>query len=228
MKEHDRLGLHQPRRRQRGLAPSEVLFLLSLPVALAAVIYSGTLSFKEGQRLEVAKSNGQELVKWAETAASANEKGEPSTPQDCSAVAAADKVATSASAAEPAAAGSAVSATPAAPASAAAPSNSSASAPPSTWGKCKQALLAPGGLLAQAKNPFNPEEPVVGVKCERDKPATRGQVVVEKGTSPPAGMSGSVSYGAIEDSEPMVKGLMLKILVCDKGSYPIKVSEVKL
>ena len=155
MKEHDRLGLHQPRRRQRGLAPSEVLFLLSLPVALAAVIYSGTLSFKEGQRLEVAKSNGQELVKWAETAASANEKGEPSTPQDCSAVAAADKVATSASAAEPAAAGSAVSATPAAPASAAAPSNSSASAPPSTWGKCKQALLAPGGLLAQAKNPLD-------------------------------------------------------------------------
>lgn len=68
----------------------------------------------------------------------------------------------------------------------------------------------------------------MGVKCERDKPATRGQVVVEKGTPPPAGMSGSVSYGAIEDSEPMVKGLMLKILVCDKGSYPIKVSEVKL
>ena len=82
--------------------------------------------------------------------------------------------------------------------------------------------------MAQAKNPFNPDEPVVGVKCERDKPATRGLVVVEKGTPPPLGMSGSVSYGAIEDSEPMVKGLMLKILVCDKGSFSIKVSEVKL
>ena len=82
--------------------------------------------------------------------------------------------------------------------------------------------------MADAKNPFNPKESVMGTKCERDKPLTRGQLVVEKGTPPPPGISGSVSYASIEDSEPIVKGLMLKIIVCDKGSYPIKVSEVKL
>ena len=252
MSEHDRLGRAGPGRRQRGWTPSEVLFLLSLPLALAAVIYSGTLSFKEGQRLEVAKANGQGLVSWAEAAASANEKGESFEPHACSTVQPVEKVASdsashsaSAAAAHEAQEGSSAassaessagtaSAAPAAPAASAAvvlaatSAASAASVPAPTWGKCRQALLAKGGPLAEAKNPFNPKESVLGTKCERDKPLTRGQVVVEKGTSPPAGISGSVTYGAIEDSEPMVKGLMLKILVCDKGSYPIKVAEVKL
>ena len=245
MNEHDRLGAAGngsapnnppsqaggPDRRPRRLAPSEVLFLLSLPLALAAVIFSGTLSFKEGQRLEQAKSNGLELVKWAEAAAALHEKGEASEPHACSALPPVAQAAQAASAPAEAAsnpphdtqASRVASAEGSASAAAA-----EASAPPSTWGKCKQALAAKGGPLAEATNPFNPNEPVFGAKCERDKPMTRGQVVIEKGTPPPPGISGSVSYGAIEDTEPMVKGLMLKIVVCDKGSYPIKVSEVKL
>ena len=232
-----------PRGRWAGmgsLAPSEWLFLVSLPLAVVAVIYSGTLSFKEGQRLEGAKSNAMELAKWAEAAGAKHEKGEPTLPAGCSAIAAPAATASTpaasgapaeqaASGAEAHAADSAASAAGAAPAAvSAAPAAPAASAPPSTWAKCKQALASPGGPLAEAVNTFNPKESVLGVKCERDKPLTRGQVVVEKGTSPPPGIPGSVTYAAIEDTEPMVKGLMLKIIVCDKGSYPIKVSEVKL
>ena len=230
-----------------SLAPSEWLFLLSLPLAVAAVIFSGTLSYKEGKRLEGAKSYAMDLQKWAEAAAAQHEKGLASLPEHCSAIApvAAAASATAASASQPvpasesasapaavaaAASESAASAAPAAVAAhtAVAAAVSPASGPASTWAQCKQALTAPGGPLADAQNTFNAKEPVLGVKCERDKPATRGQVVVEKGTSPPPGFPGSVTYAAIEDPEPIVKGLMLKILVCDKGSYPIKVAEVKL
>ena len=230
----------------RGMAPSEWLFLGSLPLAVVAVIYSGTLSFKEGQRLEGAKANAMELAKWAEEAGAKHEKGEPTLPAECSAITApAPTASATAASADPAqqpassaeahapesaasSAGAASSAALPATGAVAAHAASAASAPPSTWAKCKHALVSPGGPLAEAVNTVNPKEPVLGVKCERDKPLTRGQVVVEKGTSPPPGISGSVAYAAIEDSEPMVKGLMLKILVCDKGSYAIKVLEVKL
>lgn len=223
MNEQDRLEIAGPGHSQRGLAPSEVLFLLSLPLALVAVIYSGTLSFKEGQRLEVAKANGQEVVKWAEAAASSLEKGEASVSLLCSAVPPVESA--SAASAAPAASEAQNGST---SSSSADKSAAAASAPAITWGKCRQALVAQGGPLAEAENPFNPKESVLGTKCERDKPMTRGQVVVEKGTPPPPGFPGSVAFGSIEDSEPLVKGLTLKILVCDKGSYPIKVSEVKL
>jgi hypothetical protein len=97
-----------------------------------------------------------------------------------------------------------------------------------TWQACRQALFAQGGPLAGLANPFNAKNTVLGTRCERKSAATRGHVLVEKGTPPPPGMPGSVSWGPLEDKEPIAKGLMLRIQVCDAGGYAIKVAEVTL
>ena len=99
---------------------------------------------------------------------------------------------------------------------------------PATWQACREALFAAGGPFEQLRNPFNEANTVLGTKCERKSAATRGHVLVEKGTAPPAGVSGSTSWGPLEDKEVLAKGLLLRIQVCDAGGYAIKVAEVTL
>lgn len=99
---------------------------------------------------------------------------------------------------------------------------------PPTWQACREALFGAAGPFAKMTNPFNPANTVLGTKCERKSAATRGHVLVEKGTSPPPGVTGNVSWGPLEDKELIAKGLLLRVQVCDAGGYPVKVAEVTL
>lgn len=104
----------------------------------------------------------------------------------------------------------------------------SAERAPPTWQAYREALFGATGPFAKMTNPFNPANTVLGTKCERKSAATRGHVLVEKGTSPPPGVTGSVSWGPLEDKELMAKGLLLRVQVCDAGGYTVKVAEVTL
>ncbi len=81
----------------RGWKVSEVMFLLVLGVALAAVVYCGRFAYREGALLEHAKANAQAVVRWAETHAASQVQSKPVTPSPCGA-------ATAAGASEPVAA----------------------------------------------------------------------------------------------------------------------------
>ena len=93
-----------------------------------------------------------------------------------------------------------------------------------TWEGCRAALIGEKGPLNGAKNPFDAVLPVIGAKCDRADLNTRGLVVVEKGTPAPPAMN----FGPFEDSDTISKDLPLRIMVCDKGAYALKVAEVKL
>ena len=97
-----------------------------------------------------------------------------------------------------------------------------------TWATCREALFTAGGPLSHLSNPFDSTIPVAGNKCERRNRSTRGVVYVQKGTQPPPGVPGGASWSPIEDDEPMARGLLLKIQVCDAGGYTIGIGEVKL
>ena len=97
-----------------------------------------------------------------------------------------------------------------------------------TWEGCQAALLSEKGPLGSAKNPFDAAQPVLGAKCDRSDLSTRGLVVVEKGTPAPPGAPPAISFGPMENGEKLSKDLPLRILVCDKGAYALKVAEVKL
>jgi len=96
----------------------------------------------------------------------------------------------------------------------------------STWSGCRAALIADGGSLSGLRNPFDDRQPLFSRQCDRANPATRGAVVVEKGQAPITGAP--TVYSPIEDSEPLVRGLMLRIIACDKGSFSTRVKELKL
>ena len=96
------------------------------------------------------------------------------------------------------------------------------------WGRCRQALLAEGGPLAQLSNPFNPLNPVLGQRCEKKNPNARGVVTLEKGTPSLPGMPASVSWQPLADEEALVRGMLLRVQACDAGGYALKIAEIKL
>ncbi len=115
------------------------------------------------------------------------------------------------------------------PAPCAAAPGASAEVPvPATWQACREALFAAGGPFEQLRNPFNEANTVLGTKCERKSAATRGHVLVEKGTPPPQGVTGSVTWSPLEGKDALAKGLALRVQVCDAGGYSIRVTEVTL
>ncbi len=97
-----------------------------------------------------------------------------------------------------------------------------------TWATCRESLFTAGGPLSHLSNPFDAVIPVASNKCERRNRATRGVVYIQKGTQPPPGVPGGTSWSPIEDDEPMVRGLMLRVQACDAGGYTINIGEVKL
>lgn len=101
-------------------------------------------------------------------------------------------------------------------------------AEPARWQACREALLGPEGPLATQRNPFNADNTVLGTKCERKSAATRGHVLVDKGTPPPQGVNGSTTFAPLEAQDALAKGTMLRIRVCDAGGYAIRVAEVTL
>ncbi len=99
-------------------------------------------------------------------------------------------------------------------------------AAPATWQACRDALFGPEGPFAQMRNPFNAANTVLGTQCQRKSAATRGHVLVHKGTPPPQGVAGSMFWSPLEEKDALVKGLALRVQVCDAGGYAIKVAEV--
>lgn len=115
-----------------------------------------------------------------------------------------------------------------APAAAKAAPVAAAEPPAPTWKACRDALFAAGGPMAGLANPFNPTNGVIGPKCERKSALTRGVVLVDKGTPTPPGTPAPVVWSPIEEGDAVVKGLMLRIRICDAGGYALAVAEVTL
>ena len=182
-----------------GLVAGDLVFLCLLVLAWAAVGLSGSFAYQQGARLESAKDNGQSFLRWTESLSAHLQKGQPLAPDVCTAAA----VPTSD-----------------------APSTDSADR--LSWALCRQVLLGQGGALSGLVNPFNSQHPVLGAKCERKQPSARGIVVVEKGTPSAPGLPPSTAWAPLPDEEPLQRGLMLRVQVCDGGGYPIRIAEVTL
>jgi hypothetical protein len=100
--------------------------------------------------------------------------------------------------------------------------------PALTWSQCRERVFGEQGPLAGMRNPFSAQASVMTAACERGHYAGRGAVVIEKGTASPPGFPPSVSYEPLQDGQIMVKGLMLRVLVCDPSGHGVRIGEVKL
>ncbi len=216
--------------------PGDFVFLLVLAAALVGVVLSGRFTYREGVALETAKSNAQALVKWAEAVAATAAKDVPLTLALCGEMPGTEpeRAATLAPEGQAGALRAQSAASASGGEASAEPTGSPEAVPPAqppvaaTWATCREALFTAGGPLSHLSNPLDTTNPVVGSVCEKRNRAVRGVVFLQKGTAPPPGMPSSVSWDALADEEPLGRGLMLRIQVCDPGGYPIRIGEVKL
>ncbi len=185
-------------RRNQGLVLSEVMFILLLISAMVLVVVVGRLSLDEAQRSEVAKGTAITLLKWFDELGSDASKVPAALQEKCR---------------------------PAEPAEDAA-AKTEVKVAARTWAECRDALLAEGGPLHEAKNPFEPDYSVFSEKCDRSNRATRGTVVVEESLKVAPGQP--AAFAPIAHARVLEKDLGIRIAICDKGSFVIKIGESKL
>jgi hypothetical protein len=187
---------------------TDLLFMGSMVLVLLAVAWVGKLSYSEGMKTEVTKRNGEAMVKWL-TQASPERGTADYQPAACATVQAAEAPSEETQVSTASAASGTASAAPT----------------PRLWGECVKHLFTPPGPLAGLHNPFF-EEPLQFVaKCEPSDRTLTGALVLEKLTPTPPGSPVPFVTSPLLDSDPIDQKMQLRVTVCDKGAYPIRIAE---
>ena len=95
---------------------------------------------------------------------------------------------------------------------------------PGTWGACFQYLISQTDLK-NLVNPFFDEPPKFIAACNPDDESLMGSVVLEKMVATAPGSAVPVINSQLLDSDPIDQKMQLRVSICDKGSYAIKIAE---
>ena len=171
------------------------LFLLSCAVALIVVAWFGKMAYTEATKTETAKRNGEAVVTWMQDATAG--RFEPGF-----------GVAACAGAATPPAG--------AAPATAKAPN---------TWGGCLEAILRESNMKA-LDNPFREGIALdFAPACNPDDRSLAGNIVMEKITATPPGSAIATIISPLTPDVVIDQKIQVRLSVCDRGAYAVKVAE---
>jgi len=207
----------------------DYLFLSYLAFCMFCVAWVGRMAYEEGMRNEVTKRNGELWAKWFTEASPERSKPEYALAV-CSTIAA--PVATAVGHEEAPVHSTPVSISEAGEAfSPLSPESKSGEAakpapPPRTWGPCLQALTEKGGPLADMVNPFNKQALALVPKCDMTDRALAGALVLEKIVATPPGSAIPSVNSQLIESDPIDQKMQIRITVCDKGAYPIRIAEL--
>jgi hypothetical protein len=200
----------------RSLEPKELTggdygFMALIVVVLIAVTLLGVSSVREAMKTEGTKRNGEQWAAWFTKAS------ETRFAPDYA-------IAACAGGAKPAAAPAAVAAgEEAKPADA----PDAATAPAAgTWGACL-AHLTSATEFKDMVNPFTGKAPNFIPACDPADRSLVGSIVLEKTTANPPGSAVATVTSQLVDADLIAEKMALKISVCDKGSYAVKVAEIE-
>jgi len=176
------------------------LFLLSCAVALALVAWFGKINYTEANKTETAKRNGEAVVAWMQDATAG--RFEPGF-----------GVAACAGTAPP-------------PVGAAPADDKTATAKaPNTWGGCLEAILKESNMKA-LDNPFREGIALdFAPACNPDDRSLAGNIVIEKITPTPPGSAIATIISPITPDVVIDQKIQVRLSVCDKGAYAVKVAE---
>ena len=93
------------------------------------------------------------------------------------------------------------------------------------WGDCFKELSESTEPLNKLINPFTNKPVQFVAKCDPKDPQTIGGIFIEKLVPTPAGSAIPVVASQLVDMDPIDTKINLKLTVCDKGGYAIKVDE---
>ncbi len=209
----------------RSLEPKELTggdygFMALIVVVLIAVTLLGVISVREASKTEGTKRNGEQWAAWFTKAS------ETRFAPDYA-------IAACAGGAKPAVAPAALATgeeakpadAPAADAAAAAPAAAPEPAA-GTWGACL-AHLTSATEFKDMVNPFTGKAPNFIPACDPADRSLVGSIVIEKSTANPPGSAVATVTSQLVDADLIAEKMALKISVCDKGSYAVKVAEIE-
>lgn len=205
-----------------GAAPSpqrtrltlpDTLFLVVLCLAILAVFMVGRFTYDEATKTEVSKANGEAWVKWfAENSPTRFEAG--FKPEACAGlVPLQGEMLDGKPEAEGAGGNMAV--------------KNKAKGSNKTWGGCMDALKSVKASVAEQVNPFSLKPVAFVAKCDPADQSLNGAVVLEKLTPTPPGSSVPSTASELLVSDGIASKLQLRVTICDKGSYPIRIAEIE-
>ncbi len=199
----------------------DAAFLVFIAFVLVAVTALGVLAHREALKTEGTKRNGEQWAAWL-TQESAK-RFEPG--YALAACAGGTKAAAAVTAEAPPNADAAPDTAAAAPT---APSTASAPTPPkaNTWGECL-AFLSTQTEFKDMRNPFTGKPPVFIPACNPADHGHIGSIVFDKITANPQGSAIATVTSQLLETDSIGEKVQLKIAVCDKGSYAIKVAELE-
>ena len=79
--------------------------------------------------------------------------------------------------------------------------------------------------LKNLVNPFFNEPPKFIAACNPEDSTLMGSIVLEKMVATPPGSAVPVINSQLVETDPIDQKMQLRISVCDKGSYAIKIAE---
>jgi hypothetical protein len=192
-------------------------FLVFIAFVLVAVTLLGVMARKEALKTEGTKRNGEQWAAWL-TKESAK-RFEPG--YALAACAGGTKAAAAAPAAAEPASEAAAASTDAPPASTA-----QAVASANTWGACLEQLTTQTEFKDMV-NPFTGKPPVFIPACNPADHSLVGSIVFDKVTPNPPGSAIASVTSQLLATDLIAEKVQLKIAVCDKGSYAIKIAELE-
>jgi hypothetical protein len=203
---------------ERSLEPKDLTggdysFIIFILLVLVAVTMLGVIGQREAMKTEGSKRNGEQWATWFAKAS------ETRFAPDYAMAACAGGAKP---AAAPVAAPTAEEGKPTDPAAAEA-----APAPaPGTWGACLAHLMS-ATEFKDMVNPFTGAAPNFIPACNPADHSLVGSIVIEKSTANPPGSAVPSITSQLVDADSIAEKLALKVSVCDKGSYAVKVAEIE-
>jgi len=186
-------------------------------LVLVAVTMLGVLGQREAMKTEGSKRNGEQWAEWF-TKASENRFAPGYAIAEC------------AGGVKPTVAAAPAPSAPVAGEEVKAPDadvKEVAAAPSAgTWGACVAHLLS-ATEFKNMVNPFTGAAPNFIPACNPADHSLVGSIVIEKITPNPPGSAVPSITSQLVDADSIAEKLALKISVCDKGSYAVKVAELE-
>ena len=95
-----------------------------------------------------------------------------------------------------------------------------------TWGDCLNYVLE-HTELKDMRNPFTGKPPVFIAACDPADHSLVGSIVFDKITANPPGSAVATVNSQLMPTDSIAEKVQLKIAICDKGSYAIKIAEIE-
>lgn len=181
-----------------------LVFIFWVILILTLVVWTGSLSFKNGLKTEIVKANGLAWINWLSLVS--QERFEPSykIPTCAGQPNQLDPVEKSLSKKE---------------------LQQSDKKNQTTWAECFQSLTSSDMPLGQLRNPYT-NQPVQFVKkCDSANPSLAGALVILKILPAPNAISNQNIFKPLLDSDPIDLKQQLRIFICDHASYPILIGD---